>query len=94
MAESYKERLERRIKENRLAFNGKYKDHLNSLLGLSKEEIDAIVPGTHDMEMYDQLITVVKQASVANLEQAELKNRIQDLGAVALKIAAKIPGLI
>lgn len=94
MPESYQERLQRRIKENREAFNGKYRDHLNTLLGLSREEIDAIVPGTQDLETYDQLITVVKQASIANVEQAELKTRIQDLGAVALKIAGKIPGLI
>jgi len=94
MPESYQERLKRRIKENRDAFNGIYRDQLNSLLGLSKAEIDAIIPGTHDLEMYDQLITVVKQASIANIEQAELKNRIEDLGTIALKIAGKIPGLI
>lgn len=94
MPESFQERLKRRAEENREAFNGNYKNQINALMGLSREEIDAIVPGTHDMEMYDQLITVVKQASIANIEQAELKNRIEDIGTVALKIASKIPGLI
>ncbi len=94
MPESFQERLKRRAAENREAFKGLYKNQINALMGLSREEIDAIVPGAHDLEVYDQLITVVKQASVANIEQAELKNRIEDLGAVALKIAGKIPGLI
>lgn len=94
MPESFQERLKRRAEENREAFNGNYKNQINALMGLSREEIYAIVPGTHDMEMYDQLITVVKQASIANIEQAELKNRIEDIGTVALKIASKIPGLI
>ena len=94
MPESFEQRLQRRIQENKKAFQGIYADQLNALMGLSREEIDAIVPGTSDLEIYAQLMTVVNQASAVNLEQAALKNRIQNLGEIAVKIASKIPGLI
>jgi len=87
--EEYRKKLKERAEENRKAFDGIYKDEINGLLGLSKEEIDSITPGTTDLEVYDQLITVVKEASAANIAQAELKSRIMELGDVAVKIAKK-----
>ena len=91
--EEFKKKLREKMLENRKAFEGQYKDELNSLMGLSKTEIDAITPDTTDMEIYDQLITVVKEASRVNLAQAEFKARIEELGEVAVKIATKIPKL-
>jgi hypothetical protein len=73
------------------AFNGEYKDELNGLLGLSKKEIDAITPGTEDLEEYSILIKVVEKASQDNLSQAQLISDINALGEVARKIAGKIP---
>lgn len=90
----FKAKLRRKMAENREAFEGEYKDELQALMGLSKAEIDAITPGTTDLETYDALLTVVKEASRANLAQAELKQRIEELGEVALKIAEKVPGLV
>ncbi len=74
-----------------LAFNGSYKDELNNLLGMSKEEIDSIMPGTTDLQIYSVLIKVVEKASKDNLSQAQLINNIKELGVVAVKIAKKIP---
>lgn len=94
--EAYRKKLKKRAEENRLAFEGQYKDEINGLLGLSREEIDSITPGTTDLEVYDQLITVVKEASAANISQAELKGRIVELGEVAISIAkgvSKLAGL-
>ena len=93
MPETFQEKLARRAAENRAAFEGDYKNQLNGLLGLSKEEIDAITPDHTDMEIYDQLITVVKVASAQNIAQAELKNRIIALGEIGIAIANKIPEL-
>jgi hypothetical protein len=73
------------------AFNGKYKDELNGLLGLSKKEIDAITPGASDLEEYSVLIKIVEKASQDNLSQAQLISDINALGEVARKIAGKIP---
>jgi len=92
--EEYRRKLEERARVNREAFKGKYKDALNELMGLSKSDIDAITPGTTDLETYAQLISIVKEASADNIDQAELKNRIMALGEVGMEIAKRIPALI
>jgi hypothetical protein len=91
--EEMRRELEKILKKNRDAFKGAYKDEINQLLSISREDIDAIVPGTEDMATYDALIEVVKEASRKNHSQAQLKARIEELGEIALKIASKIPNL-
>lgn len=88
--EEFKRRLRDKMEENRQAFEGQYKEELNDLMGLSRSEIDIITPDLTDLEIYDQLITIVKEASRVNLAQVELKSRIEELGEVAIKIAKKI----
>ena len=73
------------------AFNGKYRDELIKLTGLSRKEIDAITPGTNDLEVYSVLIKVIEKASQENIKQAELIENIRELGDVAVKIAKKVP---
>lgn len=77
--------------EAEAAFDGEYKNELDSLLGLSREEIDAVTPGTTDLKTYDVLINVVKKASKDNISQAQLIDNIKSLGDVAIKIAKKVP---
>lgn len=89
----FREVLQSQLQQSRAAFQGRYKDELNSLLGLSKEEIDRITPDTTDLETYQALIDTIKEASSANISQAELKNRIEELGSVAVSIAKRIPSL-
>ena len=45
------------------AFNGLYQKELNDLFGLSRAEIDTIIPGTTDLQTYSVLIRVVEKAS-------------------------------
>lgn len=89
--------FERRVKEqlaiSREAFTGKYKKELNDLAGLSRDEIDTITPGISDLQKFDELIAVVKEASRVNLNQAELIEEIKKLGGIAIAIAKKIPQL-
>lgn len=92
-ADDFRKRIKKQLEENRKAFEGIYKDGLNELLGLSKADIDKITPDTTDLEIYDGLITVVKEASRINVSQAELKNRIEELGNIAIDIAKKVPSL-
>lgn len=75
------------------AFNGKYKNELNELMGLSKAEITALTPETTDLSTYNKLIEVVKLASKENMSQANLITNIKSLGTLAVKIAKKIPTL-
>ncbi len=91
--EAFRKKLKKRAEENRIAFEGQFRDEINGLLGLSREEIDSITPDTTDLEVYDQLITLVKEASAANISQAELKNRIMELGEVAVSIAKRVSKL-
>ncbi len=81
------------LRRNHEAFVGRYKGEIDELLGLSRDEIDAITPDLTDLEAYDQLVMVVKEASRRNLSQAELRARIQGLGAIAVQIAKKSRGL-
>jgi hypothetical protein len=89
----FKNDLDETIKRSRDSFDGKYKKELNELSGLSKEEIDSITPDITDMQKYDELIAVVKLASRTNLQQAELKNQILELGKIAVSIAKRVPSL-
>jgi hypothetical protein len=91
--EAYRKKLKERAELNRKAFEGQYKDELKELLGLSRDEIDKITPDTTDLETYSQLITIVKEASAANIDQAELVSRIKALGSLAISIAKHVPKL-
>jgi len=91
--EAFRRSLRASLKKNREAFEGKYAEQIEGLLGLSREEIDLITPDATDMETYDQLVTVVKEASRANLRQAELKAQIEALGETAIAIAGKVGSL-
>lgn len=91
--EGFEADLEETLEKGREAFNGIYKDQLNELEGLSRAEVDTITPDTTDLEKYDELITVVKEASRVNLSQAQLKAQIEKLGQIAVKIAERVPSI-
>lgn len=73
------------------AFKGAYRDELNQLEGLSREEIDSVTPGTEDTTVYSALIKVVEQASRENRSMGSLITDIKKLGDVAVNIARKVP---
>ena len=73
------------------AFDGLYKDELDGLVGLSKEEVDSVTPGTADLRVYSVLIKVVEQASRDNITQAQLLTNIKELGDIAIKVVKKVP---
>lgn len=91
--DAFKEDLRKDLEAGRKAFEGQYAAELDELMGLSRDEIDAITPDTTDLLIYDQLIAVVKQASKHNISQAELSGNIKALGEVAVKIAKKSAAL-
>ncbi len=89
----YRARVREALKRSEEAFLGQYGAEVEALLGLSREEIDAITPDVTDLQTYDRLIEVVKQASRMNLAQAELRSRIEEMGELAVRIARKVPRL-
>jgi hypothetical protein len=92
-AEAYREKLRKAIQDTQAELDGRYGKEIKDLLGLSRAEIDAITPGTTDLETYETLMKVVKEASRQNIAQAELKNRIIALGETAVAIAKKSTSL-
>lgn len=85
----FRQRARTAMKNADAAFKGQYSQEIKELLSLSKEQIDSITPDTTDLQVYDQLISIVKEASRTNVEQAELITRIRQLGGVAVSIAKK-----
>ena len=86
---AFKNDLEKDLKAGREAFEGKYGTEIDELMGLSRAEIDAITPDATDLQVYDQLMAAVKQASRHNLSQAQLSENIKALGDIAVAIAKK-----
>ena len=76
-----------------IALNGQFSQIYKELRALTPEEIDDITPDATDQKEYERLIALVQEATVKNLEQAELINRVRALGEVGLKIARKVPTL-
>lgn len=91
--EAFELDLDVTLERGREAFMGEYRTALNELAGLSRAEIDEITPDITDLQKYDELITVVKEASRVNLEQAQLKQVIERLGSIAITIAKRVPSL-
>lgn len=89
----FRRRVREAIRKADDEFRGKYRKEIKDLMGLSRAQIDAISPGTTDIETYNKLITIVKEASRVNLAQADLKAQIKQLGQVAVDIAKKVPSL-
>jgi hypothetical protein len=86
---AFKKDLKKDLAAGRKAFEGQYAAEINELMGLSRAEIDAITPDATDLQVYDQLIAVVKRASQHNLSQAQLAGNIKALGDVAVAVARK-----
>ncbi|MCP4572675.1 MAG: hypothetical protein GY838_10025 [bacterium] len=89
----YRRRVRESLRRADVSFKGKYKDEINELMGLSRDEIDAITPDMTDMLVYKHLMTVVEEASRINLAQADLKAQILEIGKIAVEIARKVPSL-
>ena len=71
---------------------GKYKKAMRDLLALSMSEIKSTIPSASFAD-YSKLMTVVEQASTANIAQADLRANIEALGKIAVRIASMVPSL-
>lgn len=88
-----KNRFDALFAEADAAFDGAHQETLNELTGLSREEVDSVIPGTADLRIYNVLMKVVEDASRNHLSQAQLVNNIRELGEVGVKLAQKVPSL-
>ena len=92
-----REEMRRRMREaaerTRATLDGRFEDYYRGLRGLSRAEIEAITPDRTDEEVYEVLMATVQEATRQNIEQAELVERIKELGSIAVEIARKVPSL-
>lgn len=80
------------LKRSREAFEGKYRQEIKDLLGLSEIEIQAAGFGI-DRDVHEVLISLIMDASRLYITQDELKGRIEALGEDTVRIAKLIPSL-
>jgi hypothetical protein len=93
MTDDFDKDLEAALDAAEKALNeGPYKKAMRDLLALSMTEIKSAVPKTSYAD-YSKLLSVVEQASAANIAQADLKENIVSLGNTAINIAKLIPSL-
>lgn len=91
--EAYERELENAADQIDAAFLGEYKAQISGLYALSQAEVDALAPGTADLQTYAKLIAVVEKASAQNLAQPDLVNQIRALGSLGVRIARLVPSL-
>lgn len=90
--QEFNDAVQAALDRNKAAIMGKHKNVLDALLRIPGEQLSMIVPDVSATETYNNLISIVKEASRANVQQAELENKIIALGNDAIKIA-KLAGL-
>ena len=85
--------MERAADRAEKALNGRFANIYKELRNLSPEQIDSITPDTTDQKEYERMVALVQEATERNLNQAQLVERIRELGDVAISIARKVPSL-
>lgn len=91
--EAMRARLKAARKRARDALDGQFSAIYSELRSLDPEEIKNITPDVTDEETYEELIELIQEATQQNLDNAELVNRIKDMGTVAIAIAGKVTSL-
>ena len=79
------------LKRSRKALEGKYRQEISELLGLSDIEIQ--MTGGLDRDVHEILISVVMEASHLGIPEDVLKSRIKKHGEGAVRIAKLVPSL-
>lgn len=85
--------LDHILKHNREALDGKYRQEIQELLGLSEIEIHMMTGRRVDRGLHEELISTVMEASRLGLPEDELKTQIMELGEEAVVIARAVPRL-
>lgn len=89
----FRARVKSAMQRSHEAFQVDYAEAIDGLQTLSDDEIAMLCPTSADLASYMKLMAVVEEASRMNLAQAELRGHIAGLGAVALRIAGRVPSL-
>jgi len=69
-------------------------DEYNSLKQASKSDLDALRPKVSDPATYDTLILIINEATQNNLSLADFQQRLESLGAGAIKLGKEVAKLL
>lgn len=91
--DTFNNAIQAALDSNKAKLMENYSKELGSLQALTDAQLCALIPDTSSTDTYNQLISVVQQASQTNMQQSELAGKITALGQNAVKIA-KLVGLM
>jgi hypothetical protein len=69
-------------------------DEYNTLKQATKSDLDALRPKVSDPATYDKLIPIINEATQNNLSLADLQQRLESLGAGAVKLGKEVVKLL
>lgn len=83
-------RFEKLAEEARQKTNEQLADELTRVTPLTQEQLDEMLPTKRDKENLARLMAIVQSATSQNEKVAALRDNIDDLGGVAVKILGSI----
>ena len=89
-----KKKLKKKSRLARKRADALLKGELNALKRATKADFDAMRPKITAKATYDKLLAEVRAATRRNESIAKLKNRIQKLGRVGVRLAKRVAGLL
>ncbi|MBI5057183.1 MAG: hypothetical protein HZB61_11285 [Nitrospirae bacterium] len=92
--EDKKAELKKKSQESKQKTDALLSEEIQALQQAASSDLQRLRPKVTDTETYDKLIKAVNEASAKNESLAELKNRIEKLGAVAVKVGKEVVMLL
>lgn len=92
--EELKKKLKERSRTSRERTDRLFQGELEQLAAATKADLDALRPQVTAKATYDKLIAEVAKATRRNESIAELRNRIESLGKVGVRVAKQVAGLL
>jgi len=92
--EEQKADLKRKAKKTTAKVERLLADELSALKEVTRTDLEKLRPKITDEETYQRLIDAVEESTRRNESIAQLKSRVEKLGAKAVEIAKKIAGLL
>ncbi|MBI4848711.1 MAG: hypothetical protein HY808_09085 [Nitrospirae bacterium] len=92
--EAKKAELKKRSQESKQKTDALLSEEIQALQQAASSDLQRLRPKVSDSETYEKLIKAVNEASAKNEGIAELKNRIEKLGEVAVKVGKEVVTLL
>jgi hypothetical protein len=91
---SLKDDLEKASQEAIAETDAFLSDEYNTLKQATKSDLNALRPKVSDPALYDKIIPIIAEATQNNLSLAELQQRLESLGAGAVKLGKEVVKLL